>query len=49
MDGVDAAMAELEAFRYQSRQELVAWLKEQARAMEFSRMAEELAKREAGG
>ena len=49
MDGVDAAMAELEAFGYQSRQELVDWLWEQARAMELRRMADELAKLEAGG
>jgi signal transduction histidine kinase/DNA-binding NarL/FixJ family response regulator/HPt (histidine-containing phosphotransfer) domain-containing protein len=49
MDGVDAAMAELEAFRYQNRQELVVWLREQARAMELQRMADELAKPEADG
>jgi HPt (histidine-containing phosphotransfer) domain-containing protein len=49
MDGVDAAMAELEAFRYRSRQELVVWLREQARAMELRRMADELAKLEADG
>ena len=49
MDGVDAALAELEAFCYQSRQELVDWLREQARAMELRRMADELAKLEADG
>ncbi|MDR0439985.1 MAG: response regulator [Candidatus Accumulibacter sp.] len=44
MDGVDAAMAELEAFRYENRQELIVWLREQARAMELRHMADELAK-----
>ncbi|MDR2452807.1 MAG: transporter substrate-binding domain-containing protein [Candidatus Accumulibacter sp.] len=47
MDGVDRAMAELEAFRYRERQEFIIWLREQARAMELQGMAEELAKREA--
>jgi hypothetical protein len=44
MDGVDKAMAELEAFRYRNRQELVVWLRRQTQAMEFARIAEELAK-----
>ncbi|MDR1349531.1 MAG: transporter substrate-binding domain-containing protein [Zoogloeaceae bacterium] len=48
MDGVDAAMAELEACRYRIRQDLVVWLREQARAMEFARMVEALAKSENG-
>ena len=45
MDGVDAAMADLDGFRYRSQQELVVWLREQARAMELQRMADELEKR----
>ncbi|MDR1243395.1 MAG: response regulator, partial [Deltaproteobacteria bacterium] len=39
MDGVDAALVELEACRYRNRQELVVWLREQAQAMELARMA----------
>ncbi|MDR2669451.1 MAG: response regulator, partial [Desulfovibrio sp.] len=42
MDGVDAALAELEAYHYQNRQELVVWLHEQAQVMELARMAEAL-------
>ncbi|MDR0672301.1 MAG: transporter substrate-binding domain-containing protein [Zoogloeaceae bacterium] len=44
MDSVDAALAELESYRYRNRQAFVAWLREQAEAMELSRMAEALAK-----
>jgi hypothetical protein len=44
MDGVDAALAELESHRYEIRQELVTWLREQADATELPRMAETLAK-----
>jgi CheY-like chemotaxis protein len=42
VDGVDAALEELDAYHYQNRQELVVWLHEQAQAMEFARMAEAL-------
>jgi CheY-like chemotaxis protein len=42
MDGVDAALAELDACRYRNRQELIVWLHEQAQAMELARMAEAL-------
>jgi CheY-like chemotaxis protein len=49
MDGVDAALAELDACRYRKRQELVAWLCEQAKTMDFTRMTEELAKAEKEG
>jgi CheY-like chemotaxis protein len=44
MDGVDAAMAELDACRYRSQQDIVDWLRDQAGVMELGRMAEELAK-----
>ncbi|MDR3157457.1 MAG: hypothetical protein LBU11_00270 [Zoogloeaceae bacterium] len=46
-DGVDAALAELDTWRYQKRQELVIWLRPQAKTMEFTRMTEAL--RKAGG
>ncbi|MDR1536359.1 MAG: transporter substrate-binding domain-containing protein [Planctomycetota bacterium] len=49
MDGVDAALAELEGCRYQNRQELVVWLREQALALELARMAGELARLEREG
>jgi HPt (histidine-containing phosphotransfer) domain-containing protein len=42
IDGVDAALAELDAYHYQNRQELVVWLHEQAQMMELVRMAEAL-------
>ncbi|MDR1646977.1 MAG: hypothetical protein LBR88_02940, partial [Zoogloeaceae bacterium] len=46
MDGVDAALTELESYRYENRQELIAWLREQANATELARIAERLAKAE---
>jgi hypothetical protein len=49
MDGVDAALAELDACRYRTRQELVVWLREQAQMMELARMAKALAKAEEAG
>ncbi|MDR2604415.1 MAG: Hpt domain-containing protein, partial [Desulfovibrio sp.] len=42
IDGVDAALAELDACRYRNRQELVVWLHEQAQVMELASMAEAL-------
>jgi signal transduction histidine kinase/CheY-like chemotaxis protein len=46
MDGADAALAELEAYRYLTRQDLVDRLCEQALATDFARMVEELAQPE---
>ena len=42
IDGVDAALEELNAYHYRNRQELVVWLHEQAQVMEFARMTEAL-------
>jgi CheY-like chemotaxis protein len=49
MDGVDAALAELESYRYRNRQELVVWLREQAQTMELARIAEALTEAEKEG
>ncbi|MDR0565396.1 MAG: transporter substrate-binding domain-containing protein, partial [Azoarcus sp.] len=49
MDGVDAAMTELEAFRYKNRQALIVWLREQVQTTELRRIAEELARPETIG
>lgn len=39
MDGADSAMERLEAFRYESGGELIAWLREQVKNMEFEEIA----------
>ncbi|MDR1490253.1 MAG: transporter substrate-binding domain-containing protein [Desulfovibrio sp.] len=46
MDGVDAALAELEVYRYRTRQDLIDRLREHALTTDFARMAEELAQPE---
>jgi signal transduction histidine kinase/DNA-binding response OmpR family regulator len=42
MDGMDAALAELESFRYASGQELVSWLREEVDGMELQRIEKRL-------
>jgi hypothetical protein len=42
MDGVDAAMAELEGYSYERRQEFVVWLRERVDAMEFQQILDAL-------
>jgi CheY-like chemotaxis protein len=44
MDAVDAAMKELESFDYETGSNLVAWLREQIRVMNFKQVREKLTK-----
>jgi signal transduction histidine kinase/DNA-binding response OmpR family regulator/HPt (histidine-containing phosphotransfer) domain-containing protein len=49
MDAVDEVMAELESCEYESRGELVGWLGEQVKLMEFDRIRERLSELRDGG
>jgi hypothetical protein len=42
MDGVEKALGELDAYRYDSQSQLVAWLKEKALSVSFDEMAARL-------
>ena len=42
MDGVDAAMAEIESFEYESDEELVTWLRSNVEQMNFTQIEEKL-------
>ena len=49
MDGVDAAMTELEGYAYEDRQELVAWLRERVDRMDFQQILDRLPARRENG